>query len=316
MSPELTLTAAFLLAAATTYATTPGAISLALRTNFLDRPAGYKGHGSPTPYLGGAAIAAGATTSTLLLGGGAHAYAVVVGGALAVWALGTVDDRHNISPLLRVVVEVAVAIVLWRTGHGWSVLGSGPADAALTVVWVVGIVNAFNLMDNMNGAAATTAGISAFGAGVLAALNGQIALSALALALAGACAGFIPYNLARPSRVFMGDGGSMFLGLLVACVAMAAPVAGGRLHLTGIVAAALIAGLPILDTSLVIVSRRRGGRPLLIGGRDHLTHRLRRRLGGLERVTLALAAGQGGLCAAAVLSALAGPGWVLGVGAV
>ena len=311
MRPELALPAAFLLAALTTFATTPWAIRLALRASFLDRPAGYKGHGRPTPYLGGAAIAAGVAVSALAFGGGTHAFAVIAGCSLALSALGTVDDHRNLSPLLRVIVEVGVALVLWSTGHGWDVLGSGPADATLTVLWVVGIVNAFNLMDNMNGAAATTAGISALGAGALALADGQLALAGLCLAVAGACAGFLPYNLARPSRIFMGDGGSMLLGALVASVTMAAAMAGD-LHAAGVVGAALLAGLAILDTTLVTVSRRRGGRALLSGGRDHLTHRLHGRLGSPERVTLALAGGQAGLCVVAVACAQAGPGWLLG----
>lgn len=184
MRPELTLTAAFATAALITFALTPQAIRLALRTGVLDRPLGYKGHAGPTPYLGGCVLAAGATAAALLLGGATSTYAVLLVCALVLWALGTADDRFNLPPLLRVLVEVAVALALWVGGHGWEILGSAPADAALTVLWVVGIVNAFNLMDNMNGAAATTAGTSALGAGGLALLGGEVALAALALAIA------------------------------------------------------------------------------------------------------------------------------------
>lgn len=314
MQPELALPAAFATAALITFALTPQAIRLALRTGFLDRPLGYKGHASPTPYLGGCALAGGVTVAALIFGAATSTYAVLLACALGLWALGTIDDRYNLSPLLRVLVEVAVALVLWSTGNGWEVLGSAPADAALTVLWVLGIVNAFNLMDNMNGAAATAAGTSALGAAGLALVGGEPALAALCVAIAGACAGFLPHNLASTSRIFMGDGGSMLLGTLFAATAMAAAPSTG-LGAGAIVAAALITALAILDTTLVSVSRRRGGRPLLSGGRDHLTHRLATRLGSPQRVALALGGAQLTLCAVAVAGAQAGPAWILAAGA-
>ncbi len=307
--------AAFALAALASFALTPLAIRLARRTGFLDRPFGYKGHASPTPYLGGLALAASVVVAALTFGEIGSTYSVLLGCALVLWALGTVDDRVNLSPLSRVVVEVAVALLLWGTGHGWAVLGNGPADAVLTVLWIVGIVNAFNLMDNMNGAAATCAGVSALGAAGLALAAGATPLLGLCLAIAGACVGFLPFNLARPSRIFMGDGGSMLLGSLVAGVSMSAASLGAR-HPTALVVASLLVGLAILDTTLVSISRRRAGRPLLSGGRDHLTHRLARRLGAPQRVPPALAGAQALLCALAVASVQVGTGWVIAAGAV
>ncbi len=315
MRPEVALPAAFAVAALATYALTPGAIRLALSTGFLDRPVGYKGHARPTPYLGGLAIAGGVTGAGLAFGAATSSYAVLLFCALALLALGTLDDRRNLSPLLRVVAECMVALVLWGTGHGWDVVGSAPVDALLTVLWVVGIVNAFNLMDNMNGAAATCAAVSALGAAGLALAGGRYELAALCLAVAGACAGFLPFNLVRPSAIFMGDGGSMLLGSLIAGVTMAAaPVA--EVHGLALVGAVLIAGLAILDTTLVTVSRRRGGRPLLSGGRDHLTHRLAHRLGSPDRVPLVLAAGQTVLCCVALAAMQAGPAGILAAGIV
>ncbi len=310
MRLEVALAAAFATAALSTYALTPWAIRLALRTGFLDRPVGYKGHGRPTPYLGGLAILGGVSIAALAFGAAASTYAVLLCCALGLWALGTLDDRRNLSPWTRVAAEIAAGLTLWATGNGWDVLGSAPADALLTVLWVVGVVNAFNLMDNMNGAAATCAAVSALGAAGLAGVAGQDPLAVLCLAVAGACAGFLPYNLARPSAIFMGDGGSMLLGTLVAGVAMAAASAGGS-GATAVLAAALIAGMVILDTTLVSVSRRRGGRPLLSGGRDHLTHRLGRRLGSQQHVPLVLATGQAALCGVAIASVHAGPLWVV-----
>ncbi|MEY2517139.1 MAG: UDP-GlcNAc:undecaprenyl-phosphate/decaprenyl-phosphate GlcNAc-phosphate transferase [bacterium] len=313
MPPEAALATAFAVAALSTFALTPVAIRVALRTGFLDRPVGYKGHARPTPYLGGLALAGGVTIAAVAAGA-TPAYAVLLCCALGLGALGTLDDRLNLSPLTRVVAEVAVALVLWGTGHGWDVLGSGVADALLTVLWVVGVVNAFNLMDNMNGTAATCAGVSALGTAGLALDGGDTALAALCLAAAGACAAFLPFNLARHSRIFMGDGGSMLLGTIVAGAAMSAAssITSGP---AAVVCAALVVGLVILDTTLVSVSRRRAGRALLSGGRDHLSHRLLMRLRSPHRVALVLAAAQAALCAAAVAFAELGTGWLWAAGA-
>ena len=117
--------------------------------------------------------------------------------------------------------------------------------------------------------------------------------------LAGACVGFLPYNLASPARIFLGDGGSLPIGFVVAASIMALPI-GDELGLEHLLAAVLLAGLPVLDTTLVSVSRRRAGISLLTGGRDHLTHRLAVRLGSARTVALALGAAQACLGAVAI----------------
>jgi UDP-GlcNAc:undecaprenyl-phosphate/decaprenyl-phosphate GlcNAc-1-phosphate transferase len=295
MQPELSIPLALIVAAAVTWLVTPLAIRVAFATGFLDKPAGYKGHGNPTPYLGGSAIMVGVLGAGIAFGDGAGRFAVLGVCAVVLWIVGTADDKLNLSPFLRLALEIAIGVALFATGHGWTVLGSDPLDLILTVAWVVGIVNAVNLMDNMDGAAATVLGISATGTGALAILSGDPTLGALCLAVAGGCLGFLPRNLARPSRIFMGDGGSMPLGLLVAGAAMTVS-STHDLGPAGIVQAALVVGVVILDTTLVTVSRRVGGRPLLTGGRDHLTHRLRTRLGTARRVALALGGAQLLLC--------------------
>ena len=310
MSPELEAAAAFAIAALVTYLVTPAANADALRTQFMDLPAGYKGHKRPTPYLGGTAIIIGILAAVLLVRGAGSTHLVIILGAVAVWAVGTIDDRVSLPIALRLLVEVGIAVLLWQTGRGWGIFHNSAADLALTIVWVVGLMNAFNLMDNMDGAAATTAAVSAIGAGVLALISGDTALAALSFAVSGACFGFLPRNLARPARIFMGDGGSLVLGLLVARVTMAA-VTRDYLGPSGVVVAALLVGLVIFDTTLVTFSRTRAGRSVLSGGRDHLTHRLALRLGGPRNVALALAASQLILCGVTIGVAQAGVGWVL-----
>ena len=112
--------------------------------------------------------------------------------------------------------EFAAAFALWQADLGWLLFDESVLNLALTTLWVVGLVNAFNLMDNLDGATGTVGGVSAPGVGVLAASQGDMAIAAMAFALAGACVGFLRFNLARPSRVFLGDGGSMPVGFLVA----------------------------------------------------------------------------------------------------
>jgi len=314
MSPELNAAAAFAVAALVTYVATPVAIAVAFRTKFFDHPAGYKGHHEPTPYLGGTAIIVGILAAVVLVRGGATAHWVIIVGAVAIWAIGTLDDRINLPIAVRILVEVGIAVLLWSTGRGWDVFHNGPADLALTVFWVVGVMNAFNLMDNMDGAAATTAAVSAIGAGALALITGDTVLACLSFAVAGACFGFLPRNLARPARIFMGDGGSLLLGLLVARVTMAA-VTRSYLGPSGVIVAALLVGLVIFDTTLVTISRSRAGRSVLSGGRDHLTHRLSRHLGGAHNVALTLAVAQLLVCGITIAVARAGVGWVLLAGA-
>jgi UDP-GlcNAc:undecaprenyl-phosphate GlcNAc-1-phosphate transferase len=300
MSPSLRLELAFLLAFAATLLLTPAAIALARRSGFYDRPVGYKSHLSPTPYLGGTAVVAALLLSAALFGRAAAAFWPIAAGVLVLWALGTVDDRYGLGPLLRLAIEVAAGAALFAAGVGWSVFPGDALNLALSVVFVVGVVNAFNLMDNMDGAAGAVALVSGAMLGLLAATHGNVALGAIAFALAGACAGFLPFNLASPSRIFLGDGGSVPIGFALAATIMALP-ASGRLGWALIPLAVLLVGLPALDTALVIVSRRRRGAGLFTGGRDHLTHRLRARLGSARRVALALATGQAFLCGAGVV---------------
>ena len=312
MSPDLTAAAAFAIAALVTYLVTPLCIRVAVRTGFYDLPEGYKGHKRPTPYLGGTAIVIGILAAVLATDGGVTAHPVIVICVVGLWLMGTIDDRVNLPISLRTFAEVGIAVALWATGRGWGVFHDGPADLALTVFWVVGVMNAFNLMDNMDGAASSTAAVSALGAGTLALLAGDGDLAALSFAVAGACLAFLPRNLA--SRIFMGDGGSLVIGLLVARVTMAA-VTRQYLGASGVIVAALLVGMVIFDTTLVVISRSRAGVPVLTGGRDHLTHRLAGRVGAPRKVALTLAVAQILLCSITIVVAQAGLGWVLLAGA-
>ena len=170
--------------------------------------------------------------------------------------------------------ECVAAIVLWSTGLGWNVFPGGAADLALTIVWVVGLVNAFNLIDNMDGAAATLAAVTSAAIGALALIEGDVALAILTFGLAGRlprlpalqpdlAGAHLPRRRRQPADRLRGGGEHHG-------TADRRPDLGVEHVLVGV----LLAGLPVLDTTLVSVSRRRAGVSLLTGGRDHLTHRL------------------------------------------
>jgi UDP-GlcNAc:undecaprenyl-phosphate GlcNAc-1-phosphate transferase len=268
--------------------------SLAARTGFYDEPLGYKRHLQPTPYLGGAAVFAGFLASGLAFASGLPHLAMIMLAALALFAVGTVDDRVGLGVLVRLAVQVGAAIALWSAHLRWEVTDAAALNLLVTLVWVVGVVNAFNLMDNLDGAAATVAAASMLGTGTVAISQGAPEAAALGFALAGACVAFLRFNLAQPARIFLGDGGSMPIGLVVAAVVISCP--HGSLGWASLLALAPLAGLPIFDTTLVVVSRYRRGVPILSGGRDHLTHRLLPRLGSERSVALVVGGAQGLLC--------------------
>jgi UDP-GlcNAc:undecaprenyl-phosphate/decaprenyl-phosphate GlcNAc-1-phosphate transferase len=290
---EIRVAGAFIAALAVTMLATPLAVRIAVRTSFFDHPVGYKEHSRPTPYLGGIAVMAGILAGSLIFDA-ASDYKRMLAAALVICAIGTLDDRMQLGVALRGLAQVATAVALWAVDLGWTMLHNPTADLLLTIVWVVGITNAFNLMDNQDGATGTIGSVCGAGIGALALIQGAVPLAIIAFAVSGACLGFLPHNLSKPARIFLGDGGSMPIGLLVACTIMAIP--DGRLDWTLLFAVAPLAGLPILDTTLVVVSRLRRGAQVLSGGRDHLTHRLLAMVGSERKVALILGAAQAVLC--------------------
>ena len=302
---ETRIAIALPLALAIVLLTTPVAIRVASRFQFYDRPHGYKGHAAPTPYLGGTPVVLGFLTA-FLLAGHWRLTLPLVAGVGALWAVGTIDDRRNVPWFARVGVEVGLAALVWSLGHGWHLGLGGAVDLAVTVAWVVAVVNALNLFDNMDGAAGTIALVIATGLSVLGIVRGDTWLAVAGVALGGACLGFLPHNLARPARIFLGDGGSMPIGFAVATLTMvgathAAPA--GQALAMGV----LLVGIPALDTALVIVSRTRRGISVLTGGRDHLTHRTLPRMRTARAVAVTLGATQAVISGLALVAVQASP---------
>jgi UDP-GlcNAc:undecaprenyl-phosphate GlcNAc-1-phosphate transferase len=316
LSDELRILVAALVSFAAALTLVPAAIRLAVRTGFLDHPAGHKVHSAATPYLGGAAIMCAFAIGALVGGEAFGRFWPILAGAAGLALVGTIDDRRFIAPRYRVAAELLAAGLLTVTGTGWTFLSGGGEQFLLNAVWVVGFVNALNLMDNVDGAAASVGGVCAAGIGALAIVQGDGALAATMVALAGACAGFLVYNLPRrgSARIFMGDGGSMPLGFLLAAGATRVPLDGG-LGWPILLTAGMLLAVPVLDTLLVVVSRSRRDVSLLTGGQDHLTHRLRARLGSTRAVVVRLALLQATVAAVAIVAFEAGRGAIVATAA-
>ncbi len=265
----------FLTALAAAALLTPLAARWARHRGIVDRPGRHKGHAAPTPLLGGLAIylalAAGAIAGTILGAGPGRLLAATAAGATLVFVLGLVDDLKDLPVGPRLLAQLGAAVLPVAAG---AATGTGLAPIVsipLALLWIAGITNAFNLLDNMDGLAAGAGSLTALMLAVLA-LQAGPPPGQLVPALAGACLGFLLFNF-PPARIFMGDCGSLLIGFVLAVAAL--PLALGRGRPADALAVAAIFCLPLLDTSLVTVSRlRRGKNPLHTPGRDHLSHRL------------------------------------------
>lgn len=312
MSADLRLPAAFALALVVTVLAVPVAISVARRWGLLDHPRGWKRHLQPTPYLGGAALLCGFSVAVVAFAAGAGlAWLLICCAGLCV--LGTLDDRWGLSASLRLAATVAAAVVLWSVDLGWSVFSSDTANLMLTVVWVLVVVNAINLLDLLDGAAAGTVAACAAACAAVAGVFSDTLLAALALALCGSCLGFLRHNLRSPSAIFLGDGGTMPLGLLTAVLIEILPW-GKTSALAAISGGVLLCGVPIFDMTFRIVSRLRRGDTLLTAGPDSVANWLRARVPSARWTALALGVGQAILGSVAVVAADLGSDALLTVG--
>ena len=285
----------------------------ALRHGVTDRPGGNKGHARPTPYLGGIAVAVvtlAAGAGTAVAGGfGNSGLAVLLGGAAVMAVLGLIDDLRPLGPALRLGVETTAASAVVLVGGHPTVFGGWP-DAALAVMWIVFTTNAFNLLDNIDGAASSVCAVIGGFLCWHAWSSGQAGLGVVLVALSGACLGFLFHNW-HPARIFLGDSGSLFIGftLASASVVLHKDVAGLAVP-AGLLATTLVV---TVDTALVMLSRYREARPLLQGGIDHASHRLcRMGLTVQQAVTTLWAfAGLGGLSGVLLAQGVLSPGVLL-----
>ncbi len=287
------ITIPFLIALGVTLAITPLCGRLATALGVVDRPGGKKIHGRATPLLGGVAIALGQAVGLLWSGAADPASYRILAAAGCIMLLGIWDDLDPHSEALRwwlrLIYEAGLAGIVVAGGVRTSFLGNPWLDIPVTVLWIVGVTNAFNLLDNMNGLSAGVAAIGGMTFALLAVRYAQVGPEQLptavaAAALGGACLGFLPSNFR--SRIFMGDAGSLFLGFTLACLAVHGSWQSPTLP-TSVVIPLLVLAYPLFDTTLVVVLRLRHGRSPFVGGRDHSSHRLVRiGLGRVETVLL------------------------------
>jgi UDP-GlcNAc:undecaprenyl-phosphate GlcNAc-1-phosphate transferase len=262
------------------------AIAALLRSPLTRRvmaaPRGDRWHERATPAIGGAGIFAGLVVGTLAamaagaIEPSAHV-AGVLGGAAVLFAVGLVDDIHSLGVPPKLAAQLAAAVIALAAGIRVDIVSDDVIAAVVAVVWIVGMTNAFNFLDNMDGLAATLAAIALGYLAIDAAtVHENPTILVLAAAGAAACAGFLPFNIRRgkPAAVFMGDSGSQVLGYVLASVALLASWKQAGTAVATLLLPLLILAVPIVDTALVVIVRLLEGRPIYQGGRDHTSHRL------------------------------------------
>ncbi len=284
-----------------TLALVPLVTRVAKVTDITATPRDDRLHTRPTPYLGGVAIVVAALCVSPFLEEWKSEALVILAGALLLAIVGLLDDMRNLSPVPRLAAEVLAALMAASAGAHVELFG-GALDIAITVVWLVGVTNAFNIVDNMDGAAAGIATATAVGLAVAAGLEHQILVGGMAAVVAGACGGFLVHNW-YPAKIFMGDAGTLPLGYLLAAIALKLrfPVT----HTSSITAVVLFTAPALFDTTLVVISRTKRHKPVYQGGTDHTSHRLLR-LGWSTHVVAGLITAVAG--AAATLGVLVGRG--------
>jgi len=302
---------------------------LALKVGAVDVPnLPRKIQTEPVPYLGGVAIALGVVVASFA-GILVEDYSIInfkIAGtviipALLIASVGLWDDLKELQPWPRLIAQTtvgtAMALILIATNTMGFALGNQFLNAAVSIFWIVGITNSINFFDNLDGGAAGTVAIASFFLFLIANSEGQILVSALAIVVCGSTAGFLLWNKS-PAKIYMGDAGALFLGLMMGVLTIRLDAGITPKYLSLVIPVALLA-IPILDTTVAVISRLYRGISPFTGGRDHLSHRLMRI--GMHRkyaaITLWGASGVYGLLAYAIYQSqnslfayFAGAGWV------
>jgi UDP-GlcNAc:undecaprenyl-phosphate GlcNAc-1-phosphate transferase len=292
---------------------TPVAALVARRFDVMDRPGGHKTHHDAIPYLGGLAVAAGVMGVGVLVGGTNGALLTVLSGALVLGAVGLMDDVRSLSPVVRLALEGTAGMALWLVGIQAGGFPVAWLDLPLTLLWVVAVVNAFNMIDNTDGLAAGVAAASALGIAAIAAVQGDYLEASFAFAVAGASLGFLRWNF-PPASIFLGDAGSMLLGFLIAALTLSLDVTVTSTPARLLMLVLLVA-VPLFDLSLVVIARLAGRRTVWLGGTDHSSHRLAFKGHGRPRIALTFVLVQAVCSLAALVVYEASPAVVASVAA-
>jgi len=255
---------------------TPITRRLAFHFGVLDQPSGRKVHQAPTPLLGGLAIYGALVLALVFFSPPFYLveFGAIMAGTTWLVLVGFVDDRNGMKPLVKLGAQMIAGAVLIAAGIHVRIFASDILNISVTLFWIVGITNAMNFQDNMDGLAAGITAVTSTFFFIMAVQEELSLVGSLAAALAGASVGFLIYNF-NPASTFMGDMGSMVLGFLLAVLAIkldfSVPV--DRQIVTWMVPVTVL-GLPIFDTTLVVFTRLRERRSPMQGGKDHTSHRL------------------------------------------
>ena len=273
-----------LLAFCVAYVGTPILILVAHRFKILDVPGDRKAHQASTALMGGVAIyGAFALTVIRNFDFSLEMKGVALAGTL-IAATGLLDDIRDLPASLKLLIQLVAVGILIKYGVVISFLPDGlwgtACEWVLTAVWVIGITNAINFMDGLDGLATGSCAIMIIFFGLVALQNGQTFMVYLSIPLLGACLGFLPYNFRiwKPAHVFLGDAGSTFLGFMVAAIAVMGDWAGD--HMVRLIVPILILGVPIFDMSFTTIMRVKSGQVRTLRqwieftGTDHIHHRL------------------------------------------
>ncbi len=250
--------------------------------NLVAKPSADRWHTRSTPLFGGTGIFAGLlVAAALAVATGALPFgarlAGIVGGCAILYLAGLADDVYTLSPLAKIAAQVGAAVAVIVAGIHVELIHNHAIGWALALVWLIGMTNAFNLLDNMDGLAATLATIAcAFFAIDAYTVHPRPLIQLLSLAICFGCLGFLPYNLRLRGRaeVFMGDSGSQVLGFGLGALGLASSWTVAGSTVATLLLPILVLAVPILDTTLVTIVRLLEGRPVTQGGRDHTSHRL------------------------------------------
>ncbi len=246
---------------------------LARHYGFVAAPRGDRWHSTPTALMGGVGVYLAFAIGYVIVAPALHLPIFIA--CTVMFAIGLIDDLITLKPYTKLIVQLLVAVGLVLAGFQLQWTTSGPINDCLTILWLVGITNAINLLDNMDGLAGGISFIACVFLWLTFTLNGQPETAILPALLGAATLAFLYFNFS-PASIFMGDCGSMFLGCMLGSMALLSDYGGGTRTNVGAVllTPVLIMAIPIFDTCVVTVTRKLAGRPVSQGGRDHTSHRL------------------------------------------
>jgi UDP-GlcNAc:undecaprenyl-phosphate/decaprenyl-phosphate GlcNAc-1-phosphate transferase len=247
--------------------------ALAHRLGMVSYPRLDRWHRKPTAMLGGVAIYISFAIGYLIFGSHLHPMHPILGAASLLFFAGLLDDVVQIKPYAKLIIQLVAAAIVVYFGVRLTWTRYEVVNDFITIFWLVGITNAINLLDNMDGLAGGISLISCVFLGLTFLINGQPGAAGLAALLGAAALGFLAFNF-NPASIFMGDCGAMFLGFVLGSIALVSDYGRSRNLAAVLFTPALILAIPIFDTCVVTVTRKLSGRPISQGGRDHTSHRL------------------------------------------